>query len=94
MFFISIFRSGKEPPSQNSLDNIEKTLIPVLHKLHCSNPEGPTTQNVPGKPDLLSINKFLSELYIQHANNTKVSHRLKKVRGLVLEKFLDSLKEI
>ena len=65
----------------NSIDAIEKTLVPIVNKLLCSSPGDALTRNLlPGKDDLIVISKHLSELYVQYASNNKVAHRLKKVR--------------
>ncbi|XP_072030683.1 tRNA (32-2'-O)-methyltransferase regulator THADA-like [Amphiura filiformis] len=73
-------RSERGPHLQNSIDTIEKTLVPIIHKLHCSNQGDASTQSLPAKEDVVNISKNLAELYIQNAsNNSKVAHRLKKI---------------
>ena len=64
------------PIHQNSLEEIEKALIPVIHKIRSG---GTTTDSLLGKPHLVGIGQSLSVLYIQQARNSRVIGRIGKV---------------
>lgn len=82
------YRSNHELPiPQNSLDAIERAVIPVINKLRCSPSSGGTTSESE-MAHLVSVSQYICELYVQQAVYGKVISRIRKVRPRAQLKFI------